>query len=162
MKKFIFFFFFSLHFSFAQKLHHQTISVQGGSFKLGNGAFVQQSVGQSSVVLGNYKGNKTLIGQGFIQGTSKSTSGSLKPTTATVIAYPIPATEVISFKFSTPLSSPIVVSLFDVRGRLVFTQKGDLIQNVFTMSIASLSEGVYFTKIESSNHVFSTKIIKAK
>lgn len=162
MKKIVFFFFLSLHFSYAQRLHHQTISSQGGGFKLSNGAFVSQSVGQSSMALGNYKDTKTLIGQGFIQGFSKSSSGSVIPTPATVVAYPVPAVDVINFRFSTPLSSSIVVSFFDTRGRLVLTQKGDPIQNVFSMSIASLSEEVYFTKIESSNYIFSTKIIKSK
>lgn len=162
MKKFIFFFFLSFYFSFAQRLHHQTISSQGGSFKLSNGALVAQSVGQSSMALGNYKGTKTVIGQGFIQGFSKSFSGSVIPTPSTVVAYPIPTDDVINFRFSISLSSSIVVSFFDTRGRLVLTQKGDPIQNVFTMSIASLSEGVYFTKIESSNYIFSTKIIKSR
>ncbi|MET0946429.1 MAG: hypothetical protein ABWY22_13535, partial [Flavobacterium sp.] len=49
-----------------QELHHQMLSAQGSSKHLTNGMVVSQTIGQQSV-LGNYKRNNLVIGQGFQQ-----------------------------------------------------------------------------------------------
>lgn len=145
----------------AQKLHHQMIASQGKNVKLSNHLNVAQSVGQSSVT-GNFKNNKVIIGQGFIQsfGIAKSVSPNLNA--VSMIVYPNPVVDVATFQFSSTIGDTVNCSLFDARGRLVHNKQNQVVQNSFTSDLSQLAEGVYFVKIASSNYTFSTKIMKSK
>lgn len=161
MKKILFFFFLILNYSFAQRLHHQMISSQGTNVKLGNRLIVLQSVGQCSNI-GNYRNSKLVIGQGFIQSFAVSKNPVPYSNSVSVIVYPNPVLDVANFQFSSSIGTIANLYLFDSRGRLVYSKEVTLAQNNFMIDLSMVSEGVYLTKIETPNYIFSTKIIKSK
>lgn len=148
--------------SWGQRLHHQVIASQGINTKISNGMIVSQSVGQVNAAVGNFKNPKTIIGQGYIQsfGIAKNTSPIQE--VVSMLVYPNPVTDIANFQFSSDIGTTATLHVFDSRGRLVFNQQGEPKQNILTHDLSQLSEGVYFAKIETSNHTFSTKIMMTK
>jgi hypothetical protein len=148
--------------SWGQKLHHQVIATQGINTKIINGIIISQSVGQVNAAVGNFKNPKLIVGQGYIQsfGIAKISSPILEVVSMRI--YPNPVSGNVNFQFSSDIGTTATLYVFDSRGRLVFNQQGDPKQNILTHDLSQLSEGVYFAKIETSNHTFSTKIIKTK
>ncbi|WP_310595688.1 T9SS type A sorting domain-containing protein [Flavobacterium sp.] len=161
MHKTILFIFFCCS-CWSQKLHHQVISAQGANLKIANGMFVSQSIGQVNSSIGNFKNPKLIIGQGYIQSFAIASTSVPTQKSVTVIVYPNPVYEIVNFKFSSPIGTSTTLYLFDSRGRLVFSQRDEFIQDILSVNVSSLSEGVYFAKITSSIYTFSTKIIKSK
>lgn len=151
-----------LQFSFGQKLHHQVVSSQGVSVKISNGFRVLQSVGQVNSVTGNYKTGNLMIGQGYIQ--SLGTVEKIIPiqNAISMIVYPNPILDSVTFKFSSDIGASATLYLFDSRGRLIYHQLGEPQQNILKYDISQIAEGVYFAKIETKNYIFTTKIIKIK
>lgn len=148
--------------SWSQKLHHQTISSQGVNVKITNGMIVSQSVGQVNTTVGNYKTPNVLIGQGYIQSFGIAQNTSIIKEAVSMIVYPNPIVDNANFKFSSDVGTTATFYLFDSRGRLIYNQPGELQQNNLKYDLSGIAEGVYFVKIETINHNFSTKIIKSK
>jgi hypothetical protein len=148
--------------SWGQKLHHQVIASQGINAKIANGIIISQSLGQVNAAVGNFKNPKTIIGQGYIQsfGIAKNTSPIQE--VVSMLVYPNPVTDSANFQFSSDIGTTATLYVFDNRGRLVFNKQGEPKQNILTHDLSQLSEGVYFAKIETSNHTFSTKIMMTK
>lgn len=161
MHKIILFLFFCTT-TWSQKIHHQVVSSQGVTQKLPNGMIVAQSVGQANAAIGNFKNNTMAIGQGYIQSYGKAKFTSPTKTLISVVAYPNPVVDQVNFKFSSNVGTTAIISLFDNRGRLVHSEKQAIDQEVASLSLAFLAEGVYFAKIETKDHHFSTKILKSK
>jgi hypothetical protein len=161
MYKFIFCFLLTSA-SWGQRIHHQVVASQGINTKINNGMIVSQSIGQVNAAVGNFKNLKIIIGQGYIQsfGIAKISSPILEVVSMRI--YPNPVSGNVNFQFSSDIGTTATLYVFDSRGRLVFNQQGDPKQNILTHDLSQLSEGVYFAKIETSNHTFSTKIIKTK
>jgi hypothetical protein len=145
-----------------QKIHHQTIASQGINAKITNGMIVSQSVGQSNAAVGNFKTSKLIIGQGYIQsfGMAKNTLPSQE--VITMLVYPNPVIDIANFKFSSEIGTTATINLFDSRGRLILYKQIETEQNSFNYDFSQLPHGVYFAKIETTNHRFSTKILKSK
>ena len=148
--------------TWSQKIHHQVVSSQGVTQKLPNGMIVAQSVGQANAAIGNFKNNTMAIGQGYIQSYGKAKFTSPTKTLISVVAYPNPVVDQVNFKFSSNVGTTAIISLFDNRGRLVHSEKQAIDQEAASLSLAFLAEGVYFAKIETKDHHFSTKILKSK
>lgn len=148
--------------SWGQKLHHQGIASQGINTKIANGMIVSQSVGQANAAVGNFKNPKIIIGQGYIQsfGIAKNTSPIQE--VVAMMVYPNPVIDTVNFQFSSDIGTIVTLYVFDSRGRLVYNQQGEPKQNTLTHDLSLLSEGVYFAKIETSTHTFSTKIMMTK
>ncbi len=161
MYKFIFCFFLSFT-SWSQKLHHQIITSQGISSQSTNDIIVLQSVGQVNAVIGNFINSKLIIQQGYIQSPNRIKNNSLFKEAGLMIVYPNPIINNVIFKFSHEISDNAVLYLFDSTGKLAYQQLTEPKENSFTYDLSLISEGVYFAKIETSKHTFSTKIIKTK
>lgn len=161
MHKIILFLFFYTS-ALSQKIHHQVVSSQGVTQKLSNGMIVVQSIGQANATIGNFKNNSMVIGQGYIQSYGKAKFSSPIKIQVAVVAYPNPVVDQVNFKFSSNVGTTATISLFDNRGRLVHSEKQAIDQEVASLSLAVLAEGVYFAKIETKDHHFSTKILKSK
>jgi hypothetical protein len=144
---------------FAQKLHHQMIASQGTNTKLSNGMLVNQSVGQLSAI-GNYSYSKGIVGQGFIQSMVSSSKTTPVKTAISAVVYPNPFTDVLNFRFSAPIEGNVQVTIFDIRGRLVYSKATTSISNVVTISELYFSEGTYFVKLEAKDVIYSSQIIK--
>jgi hypothetical protein len=61
-----------------------------------------------------------------------------------------------------PVEGKILVSLFDVQGRLLMHQETEAQDQRLTISNLNLPAGEYFVKLEGSNYVYSTAILKSK
>jgi formaldehyde-activating enzyme involved in methanogenesis len=148
--------------SWSQKLHHQVIATQGGTTTLTNGVQVVQSIGQVNSTIGNRSFSKFTVGQGFIQSFARSKATAPVQSVVEVTVYPNPVVDIVNFQFSSNIGKSITFDLFDARGRLVLHQKQEIINDLFTTSLATVAEGVYFVKIQTPTHILSTKLLKSK
>jgi hypothetical protein len=141
----------------AQQLHHEMISAQGGSVTTANGQFVRYSVGQQSVT--GTSSNGYVVQQGFQQSNwGKILEQNTISITTTV--YPNPFVNEINFSFSTSPGEKISAYVFDVLGRLVYSEEVKNENNSITLSLLHLSTAEYLVKISSDKFVHSVKIIK--
>jgi hypothetical protein len=143
----------------AQQLHHQMLSAQGTSKALPNGMYVSQSIGQQSVI-----GSQTVEGYSYGQGFQQSTwSKYINATTNTIITtvtYPNPFISTVNFQFSQVIKDNISVSIFDVRGRLVFTEEKKPNGNILTIELPNFATSNYLVKLSSINYTYYTQILK--
>jgi len=85
-------------------------------------------------------------------------TGSFKAT-----IYPNPATDLVHIDFTLPERSPLNIGLFNTNGQLLKTISHELFDagnHQIEVNTASLSIGVYWIKIETSNDVETIKLIK--
>lgn len=162
MRKIIFLCIISIQFSFSQKLHHQVVASQGGIYNISNGFRILQSVGQVNAMIGNYKIANLVIGQGYIQSFALGSNSLPIQNPISMILYPNPVIDKITFTFSSNIGEKAQLYLFDSRGRLIYSHLAELYQNSSKYDLSNIAEGVYFAKIETSNHIFSTKLIKTQ
>ncbi len=154
------FLFFVTGISFGQQLHRQMLSANGQVASTSKGVKVSQSIGQQSTT-GTAVQGKMIVSQGFQQ--SKSSIAAIKslPENKTTV-YPNPFSDYINFRMSNPVEGKIKFSLFDVQGRLLVYQEKEAQDQELTVSNLNLPAGEYFVKLEGSNYVYSTAILKSK
>ena len=141
----------------AQQLHHEMISAQGGTVITQNGQQVRYTVGQQSVT--GTSSNGYVVQQGFQQSNwGKILEQNTISITTTV--YPNPFVNEINFSFSTSPGEKISAYVFDVLGRLVYSEEVKNENNSITLSLLHLSTAEYLVKISSDKFVHSVKIIK--
>lgn len=146
----------------AQNLHHQMLSAQGTSVTLSNGMYVSQTIGQQSVI-GNYTKDGMTYGQGYQQSLwGDYISNNSTNTSMTTITYPNPFIETVHFQFSQTIDSPIAVSVFDVRGRLVFYQEKRAEATLLTVTLPQLAASNYLVRLEANHYQYYTQILKEK
>lgn len=159
MRLLMFFAFIQLTSIYGQDLHHQMLSAQGTSGVLSNGLYVSQTIGQQSVI-GTYTVDGKTYGQGFQQSLwSKYISSSVN-NTITTITYPNPFISSINFQFSQPIKETISVALFDVRGRLVYSENKNALDNILTLELPNLASSNYLVRLTSNNYTYYTQILK--
>jgi hypothetical protein len=145
---------------YSQRLHHQMLSSQGTSSRASGGVVVRQTIGQQSAI-GNYRNSNAIVGQGFLQSETMKTA--VAPVISiTTITYPNPFIDSVNFQFSSPISGPIKISLFDVMGRLVYYKEKIAINNIVTIENLSFAQGEYFAKLTAKNFTYSTNLLKSK
>jgi hypothetical protein len=144
----------------AQELHHQMLSAQGASKELSNGMYVSQTVGQQSVI-GNFTKDGKTYGQGYQQSVwSKYISTNANNNTITTVTYPNPFVSTINFQFSQAIKEPISVSVFDIRGRLIFSQEKQASGNILTLDMPQLASSNYLVRLSTPNYTYYTQILK--
>jgi hypothetical protein len=154
---FIIFLFFISKDVVAQQLHHQMISAQGGSVTTTNGQFVRYTVGQQSVT--GTSSNGYVVQQGFQQSNWSKILEQNTISIATTV-YPNPFVNEVNFSFSTSPGEKISAYVFDVLGRLVYSEDVKNENNSITLSLLQLSTAEYLVKLTSEKFVHSAKIIK--
>ena len=70
--------------------------------------------------------------------------------------FPNPSEESVSI--SMPSNTPFVVKIYDCEGRMIRVLAGE--ESFLTISLDSLSSGLYFLSCEAETNTFSTKLIK--
>lgn len=147
--------------SYGQHLHHQMLSAQGGSNQVVKGLILHQTIGQQSVI-----GNHTLLhrslGQGFQQSSLSSTRLMINNHNVITQVYPNPFVNQIQFQFSEPVLGNISIRIFDLLGRLVYSDSKLAVKAILTLENLQFSENVYVVKLSTSNYNFTTQIIKSK
>jgi hypothetical protein len=141
----------------AQQLHHEMISAQGGSVITQNGQQVRYTVGQQSVT--GTSSNGYVVQQGFQQSNwGKILEQNTISITTTV--YPNPFVNEINFSFSISPGEKISAFVFDVLGRLVYSEDVKNENNSIKLNLVHLSTAEYLVKLSSDKFVHSAKIIK--
>jgi hypothetical protein len=143
----------------AQELHHQMLSSQGTSKTLPNGIFVSQTIGQQSVI-GNYTKDGKTYGQGYQQSVWSKYISANSNNAITTVTYPNPFISTINFQFSQPVQVPISVSVFDIRGRLIYTQEKQASGNILTIDLPNLASSNYLVRLSTPNYTYYTQILK--
>lgn len=141
----------------AQQLHHEMISSQGGTTTTVNGHLVRYTVGQQSVT--GTSTNGYVVQQGFQQ---SNWSKILEQNTVSVatIVYPNPFVNEVNFTFSTSPGEKISAYVFDVLGRLVYSEEVKNDNNSIKLSLVQLSTAEYLVRLTADKFIFSTKILK--
>jgi hypothetical protein len=141
----------------AQQLHHEMISSQGGTTTTANGHLVRYTVGQQSVT--GTSTNGYVVQQGFQQ---SNWSKILEQNTVSVATsvYPNPFVNEVNFTFSTSPGEKISAYVFDVLGRLVYSEEVKNDNNSIKLSLVHLSTADYLVRLTSDKFVHSAKIIK--
>jgi hypothetical protein len=141
----------------AQQLHHEMISALGGTTTTANGHLVRYTVGQQSVT--GTSTNGYVVQQGFQQ---SDWSKILEQNTVSVatIVYPNPFVNEVNFTFSTSPGEKISAYVFDVLGRLVYSEEVKNDNNSIKLSLVHLSTADYLVRLTSDKFVHSAKIIK--
>jgi hypothetical protein len=136
------------------------LSSQGTTSRSSTGIIVRQTIGQQSAI-GNYRDSNLIVGQGFQQGNKMKTAIP-KVISVTTTTYPNPFVDSVNFQFSSPVTGPIKVALFDVMGRLVYYKEKVSINNIVTIDNLSFAQGEYFVKLTAKNYTYSTNLLKSK
>jgi hypothetical protein len=142
---------------FGQSLHHQMISSQGGKSGSESGMLVQYTVGQQSVV-GTKTGNIT-VQQGFQQSNWNKiiAQNNVSVSTST---FPNPFLDRINFSFTASVGETLSLHIYDVSGRLVFTDNLQVVELTTSIDLKHLPSANYFIQLSSLNYLYYTKIIK--
>ncbi len=142
---------------FGQTLHHQMISAQGGKSGSESGILVNFTVGQQSVV-GTRTGNIT-VQQGFQQSNWNKiiAQNNVSVSTST---FPNPFLDRINFTFTGSVGDTISLHIYDVSGRLVFTDNLQVVELTTSIDLKHLPSANYFIQLSNLNYLYYTKIIK--
>ena len=144
---------------FPELLAQESISASGGSAS-GNGGGVSYSVGQ--VVYTTNTGTGGSVAQG-VQQTYQITviSGieSAKNINLSFEVYPNPAINFLTLKVDGEVQQPFSVSLYDLYGKLISTQK--IVSNETRIEMRNLIPATYFLKVSDTvGEIKTFKIIK--
>jgi hypothetical protein len=144
---------------YGQNLHHQMLSSQGANKVLSNGTYVSQTIGQQSVI-GNYTKDGAAYSQGFQQSVwSKYINFSVN-NDITTVTYPNPFISSINFQFSQPIKETISVALFDIRGRLIYSEDKKATDTILTLELPNLASSNYLIRLSTTNYTYYTQILK--
>lgn len=145
---------------YSQKLHHQMLSSQGSRSYDSKGLVVLQSIGQESTI-GNYSDASLIVEQGFQQSKKMKTKNSTTSAIQT-ISYPNPFIDTINFKFSSSVQGTIKFTLFDLLGRLIYSEEKLSAEKILTINNLVLAQGEYLVKLTAKNYVYTTNLLKSK
>jgi hypothetical protein len=159
MKLLLLVFLFSFSTLYSQELHHQMLSAQGTSKELSNGIYVSQTIGQQSVI-GNYTKDGKTYGQGYQQSLWSKYISTNSNNSITTVTYPNPFVSTINFQFSQAIKEPISVSVFDIRGRLIFNQEKQILGNILNIDLPNLASSNYLVRLSTPNYTYHTQILK--
>ncbi len=141
----------------AQQLHHEMTSAQGGTVTTANGQLVRYTVGQQSVT--GTSSNGYVVQQGFQQSNWGKILEQNTISIATIV-FPNPFVNEVNFSFSTSPGDKISAYVFDVLGRLVYSEDVKNENNSIKLNLLHLSTAEYLVKLSSDKFVHSVKIIK--
>ncbi|SNR34172.1 T9SS type A sorting domain-containing protein [Lutibacter flavus] len=120
---------------------------------------VQQSIGQASAI-GTFSAENYTVRQGFIQpNVLAKIRDTAIPLILEAIVYPNPFVEGVTISFSEQISNKVEVAVFDVLGRLVFSNTYAAEQNL-KVQFENLSVADYILKVTANNKQFIKKILK--
>ena len=135
----------------------------GGSSHIVYGAvtsyFVQESIGQGSVINTFTSPTNYSSRQGYIQPISASTLYNGFADMIDADIWPNPFTEIVNINFNEPLVGPIKVQVYDLTGRVVYDQSLSPTPSIVLL-LDKLSRGTYLLKIESQERSLTSKLIK--
>ncbi len=145
--------------SYGQQIHHQTNASLGSIVSVPSVGLIKQTIGQQSVI-GNFTADNIFVGQGFLQGNFAKKA--ISSTSIEVLTYPNPFVSTMNFQFSAAIATPIDIKLYDVVGRVVYTAKTSIENNVLSIDHLVLPDGSYIISLKAQNLNYTTSLIKSK
>ena len=144
--------------TFAQSLHHQTLSAMGSqTISLTSGLLVQQSIGQSSVT-GTFNSFTAYLSQGFLKGLPSLSKEPELP--FDVIAFPNAFDNQIRFRFTSDPNIPTQVRIHDSQGKLVYEQQHLPKNQEIEVQLAHLAPGIYLVDLHTDRRSTQVRILK--
>ena len=133
------------------------ISAQGGNAITPSGIVVKYTIGQQSVT-GTKTGN-VIVQQGFQQSNWNKiiAQNNVSVSTST---FPNPFLDRINFTFIGSVGDTISLHIYDVSGRLVFTDNLQVVEQTTSIDLKHLPSANYFIQLSNLNYLYYTKIIK--
>lgn len=146
----------------SELLLRSTIGISGSSKKIdmqNKSYVVQQSIGQSSVI-GTFAIGDLTVRQGFIQPNvfAKIINKKIRMN-LDVVVYPNPFLESISLLFNEEITDKVAVEIYDLLGRLVFSNNYPPSQSV-NVILGNFPVANYILKIQANNKQIVEKILK--
>ncbi|MBK8600087.1 MAG: T9SS type A sorting domain-containing protein [Flavobacterium sp.] len=128
---------------------------------LSNAFYVQQSIGQASVIGTTVAENGMVLRQGYLQpnvkGPFRNQSSNLF--SATTLIYPNPFNQKIHINFEEKITTNIDVKIFDVFGKQVFEREYEA-QQELELAASNVPEAAYFLYITANKKAISKKLLK--
>lgn len=120
---------------------------------------VQQSIGQTSVI-GTFSDSEYILRQGFIQPNvlAKIITKDI-PVNLEATIYPNPFVDSVTLAFTEKIEGNVEVAVFDMLGRLVFSNNYQAEQNL-KVQFYNLSVADYILKVSANNKQFVKNIVK--
>ena len=146
--------------SFAQRspMKSSTFSATGtNNSKETADLFIQQSIGQSSVI-GSFSSGNLYFSQGFLTGISKNKPANDK--FLSVLAFPNSFIKEINFRFFPEFNKEAGISIFDMSGKMVYKNRITPINNTMEINLEMLSAGLYIVFFNCENRLLQSRIIK--
>ncbi len=112
----------------------------------GHPLFVQQSVGQASVI-GSYRNTGTTVRQGFLQPLGGHAQ-QIKDRTLQAIAFPDPFVSSFMLRFDALPEGPVTLELVDLTGRHIWSSSYAAALELFIQP-PQLAAGSYLLRIRS-------------
>lgn len=138
------------------------VGVAGSSNKVVTSSgnyFVSQSVGQSSTI-GTHSKKGFVLSQGYQQSFNTiKVSGVSESNSLKAVIHPNPFGASISMSFSTVPEKEVLVYVFDVSGKRVYSKRFSP-SNTLELDLKYLSSGVYMLKANSGTRLLNAKLIK--
>jgi len=123
---------------------------------LENPSFTYPISGEYTVELTVMNGN---CSDNASQTISLTNIGVEEPKTTTLKLYPIPTMDVLTIEMESMVLDNAQISIFDITGKLAFTQNTSFIGNKTIINISSLQKGVYIIKITNNQQAINRRII---
>ena len=148
-------------YSVAQEIMRSTVGVSGASSLVSSGSklyFVQQSVGQASVI-GKFQSNGMVLRQGFIQPPVLSSKVIPEETNLQAVIYPNPVNNDVNITFKEDVKESVYIRIFDMLGRSVYDKKLNAAQQL-KINLSFLASANYIFLINTGEKQFKANLIK--
>jgi len=73
--------------------------------------------------------------------------------------FPCPVNNLLNIRF-TQINQPMLISLYDADGRLLFQETILSLDNLYQMDMTDFSEGIYLLNIQVGNYFYTQKVMK--
>lgn len=147
---------------FAQALKKDMLASQGSSqfvYAATTTYFIQQSIGQASVI-NTFKSTTNFeTRQGFLQPVSVSILYSQFDPTIDAAIWPNPFENNININFNEPVVGPLNVVIYDIVGRKVFEHSFAASPQILVQT-QGLAQGNYMLQLQSQARSIIAKLIK--
>ena len=122
--------------------------------------FIQQSIGQASVI-GTYSKSNFTIRQGFLQPPNQANIRSINiiETNLKANLYPNPFQQSINVSFDEAINNDMSVVIYHISGRIIFSEKYPAHQ-LINVPLGNIAKGDYILKITTDNKQLVAKLIK--
>ncbi len=146
---------------FSQFIKKETLSSQGSShyvYAKNKSYFIQQSIGQASVIYTYTAGNYDLR-QGFLQPVSPSALYGDANDPLNAVIFPNPFVNEINIHFGEAVNDQITILIYDILGRLLYERVFNQNQSI-VVNVSNLSNGTYLMRVQIRQQTLIAKLVK--